>query len=153
MFSRNSTRKPLNLTKSPIFTNTPCKSTCLCNAPSILVVCTLLILEMRFGNHFAGGGQGCRGRWRLAHEMEHLGHAAQNMPPTTIVVHQTPWLGSPPPGPPVVASLPPLSPRWPVMHFQQAVAPPRPLTTGLPDSATVERQKEDRIQRLSQNFP
>ena len=26
--SRNSTRKPLNWIKSPIFTNTPCKSTC-----------------------------------------------------------------------------------------------------------------------------
>ena len=31
----NSTRKPLNLIKSPIFTNAPCKSTCLCNAPSL----------------------------------------------------------------------------------------------------------------------
>ena len=27
LFSRNSTRKPLNLTKAPIFTNTPCTST------------------------------------------------------------------------------------------------------------------------------
>ena len=27
LFSRNSTRRPLNLIKSPIFTNTPCKST------------------------------------------------------------------------------------------------------------------------------
>ena len=35
LFSRNSTRKPLNLTKSPIFTNTTCKSTCLCNASSL----------------------------------------------------------------------------------------------------------------------
>ena len=35
LFSRNSTRKPLNLIKSPIFTNAPCKSTCLYNAPSL----------------------------------------------------------------------------------------------------------------------
>ena len=32
--SRNSTRKPLNLIKSPIFTNAPCKTACLYNAPS-----------------------------------------------------------------------------------------------------------------------
>ena len=38
LFSRNSTRKPLNLTKSPIFTNTPCRSTCLYNAPSMHTV-------------------------------------------------------------------------------------------------------------------
>ena len=38
LFSRNSTRKPLNLIKSPIFTNTPCKSTCLYNAPSMHTV-------------------------------------------------------------------------------------------------------------------
>ena len=35
LFSRNSTRKPLNLIKSPIFTNAPCKTACLCNAPSM----------------------------------------------------------------------------------------------------------------------
>ena len=37
LFSRNSTRKPLNLKKTPIFTNSPkaCKSTCLYNAPSL----------------------------------------------------------------------------------------------------------------------
>ena len=35
LFSRNSTRKPINLIKSLIFTNTPCKSTCLYNAPSM----------------------------------------------------------------------------------------------------------------------
>ena len=35
LFSRNSTRKPLNLTKSPIFTNAPCKTTCLYNAPNM----------------------------------------------------------------------------------------------------------------------
>ena len=34
----NSTRKPLNLIKSRIFTNTPCKSTCLFNAPSMHTV-------------------------------------------------------------------------------------------------------------------
>ena len=38
LFSRNSTRKPLNLIKSPIFTNAPCKSTCLYNAPSMHIV-------------------------------------------------------------------------------------------------------------------
>ena len=32
--------KPLNLIKSPIFTNTPCKSTCLYNAPSMHTVDT-----------------------------------------------------------------------------------------------------------------
>ena len=35
LFSRNSTRKPLNLVKSPIFTNAPCKTACLYNAPSM----------------------------------------------------------------------------------------------------------------------
>ena len=35
LFARNSTRKPLHLIKSPIFTNTPCKSTSLHNAPSV----------------------------------------------------------------------------------------------------------------------
>ena len=35
MFSRNS-EKILNLIKSPIFTNAPCKSTCLYNAPVCL---------------------------------------------------------------------------------------------------------------------
>ena len=38
LFSRNSTRKPLNLIKSPIFTNTSCKSTSLYNAPSMHTV-------------------------------------------------------------------------------------------------------------------
>ena len=38
LFSRNSTRKPLNLLESPIFTHAPCKSTCLYNAPSIHTV-------------------------------------------------------------------------------------------------------------------
>ena len=38
LFSRKSTRKSLNLIKSPIFTNTPCKSTCLYNAPSMHTV-------------------------------------------------------------------------------------------------------------------
>ena len=38
LFSRNSTRKPLNLKRSPIFANTPCKSTCLYNAPSFHTV-------------------------------------------------------------------------------------------------------------------
>ena len=35
LLSRNSTRKPLNLIKSPIFTNTPCKPARLYNAPSM----------------------------------------------------------------------------------------------------------------------
>ena len=35
LFSRNSTRKPLNLIKSPIFTNAPCKTACLYNAASM----------------------------------------------------------------------------------------------------------------------
>ena len=35
---RNSTRKPLNLVKSRIFTNTPCKPTSLYNAPSMHTV-------------------------------------------------------------------------------------------------------------------
>ena len=34
MLSRNSTGQPLNLIKSPSFTNNPSKSTCLYNAPS-----------------------------------------------------------------------------------------------------------------------
>ena len=41
LFSRNSTRKPLNLIKSPTFTNTPCKSTLVF---AMHLVCTLLIL-------------------------------------------------------------------------------------------------------------
>ena len=40
LFSRNSTGNPLNLIKCPIFTNTPCKSTCLNNAPSLHTVDT-----------------------------------------------------------------------------------------------------------------
>ena len=35
LFSRNSTRKALNLIKSLIFTNAPCKTACLYNAPSM----------------------------------------------------------------------------------------------------------------------
>ena len=35
LFPRNSTRKPLNLIKSPISTNAPCKTACLYNAPSM----------------------------------------------------------------------------------------------------------------------
>ena len=38
LFFRNSTRKPLNLIKSPIFANAPCKTTCLYNAPSMHTV-------------------------------------------------------------------------------------------------------------------
>ena len=38
LLSRNSTRKPLNLIKSSIFTNAPCKTTCLYNAPSMHTV-------------------------------------------------------------------------------------------------------------------
>ena len=38
LLSRNSTRKPLNLIKSPSFTNAPCTSTCLYNAPSMHTV-------------------------------------------------------------------------------------------------------------------
>ena len=46
----SSTRKPLNLIKSLIFTNTPCKSTCLDNAPSMQTVDFTLSLST-FG-HF-----------------------------------------------------------------------------------------------------
>ena len=38
LFCRNYTRNPLNLIKFAIFTNTPCKSTCLDNAPSMHTV-------------------------------------------------------------------------------------------------------------------
>ena len=38
LFSRNSTRNPLNLIKSLIFTNAPCKTACLYNAPSMHTV-------------------------------------------------------------------------------------------------------------------
>ena len=38
LLSRNSTRKPWNVIKSPMFTNTPCKSICLYNAPSMHTV-------------------------------------------------------------------------------------------------------------------
>ena len=46
LFSRISTGKPLNLTKSLIDKNTPCKSACLYNAPSICTV-DLRSLEAR----------------------------------------------------------------------------------------------------------
>ena len=45
LFSRNSTRKPLNLLKSPIFTNAPCKSTCLYNAPNLHIVDTYILFS------------------------------------------------------------------------------------------------------------
>ena len=38
LFSRNSTRKPLNVIKSPIFTSAPCKTARLYNAPSMHTV-------------------------------------------------------------------------------------------------------------------
>ena len=38
LFSKNSTKPPLNLKTSPIFTNTPCKPTCLYNTPSLHIV-------------------------------------------------------------------------------------------------------------------
>ena len=38
LFSRSATRRPLNWIKSLIFTNTPCKPTCLYNAPSMHTV-------------------------------------------------------------------------------------------------------------------
>ena len=43
LFSRNSTRKPLNLIKSPIFTNAPCQTACLYNAPSMHTVDVSLV--------------------------------------------------------------------------------------------------------------
>ena len=46
LFSRNSTGKPLNLIKSPIFTNAPCKTTCLYNAPSMHTVDLWEVLHM-----------------------------------------------------------------------------------------------------------
>ena len=44
LFSRNSTRKPLHLIKSAIFTNTRGKSTCLYNAPSMHTVGCIAVL-------------------------------------------------------------------------------------------------------------
>ena len=41
LFCKNSTRKPLNFIKSPICTNAPCTSACLCNAPSVHTVDSL----------------------------------------------------------------------------------------------------------------
>ena len=38
LFCKNSTRKPLHVISSPIFTNTPCESSFLCNAPSVHTV-------------------------------------------------------------------------------------------------------------------
>ena len=38
LLSRNSTRKPFQFNKIPDFTNTPCKSTCLCDAPGMHTV-------------------------------------------------------------------------------------------------------------------
>ena len=53
--SRTSIRKPLNLIKSPIFTNTPCKRTCLYNAPSMHTVEFMLKKFMCF---FSEDGKG-----------------------------------------------------------------------------------------------
>ena len=50
LFSRNSTRKPLNLIKSPIFTNAPCKTTCLYNAPSMHTVDRIIPFESLYLN-------------------------------------------------------------------------------------------------------
>ena len=55
LFSRNSTRKPLNLIKSLIFTNTPCKSTCLYNAPSMHTVEGNLLFSQHVLNYRRGG--------------------------------------------------------------------------------------------------
>ena len=46
LFCKNSTRNPLNLIKSPIFTNAPCKSTCLYNAPSVHTVEIITAVEV-----------------------------------------------------------------------------------------------------------
>ena len=63
LFSRNSTRKPFNLIKSPILTNTPCKSTCLYHAPSMytveilwrwLIQVVLLLLAWKCTGNVAG---------------------------------------------------------------------------------------------------
>ena len=45
LFSRNSTRKPLNLIKSPDFYNAPCKTACLYNAPSMHTVDLISVLK------------------------------------------------------------------------------------------------------------
>ena len=50
LFSRNSPRKPLNLVKSPIFTNAPCKTACLYNAPSMHTVDENLRKNCEFGS-------------------------------------------------------------------------------------------------------
>ena len=70
LFSRNSTRKPfirlLNLIKSPIFTNTPCKTACLYNAPSMHTLDTLMVFSDGFfwGNLASWRGGGWKGGWR-----------------------------------------------------------------------------------------
>ena len=51
LFSRNSTRKPLNLIKSPFFLQTPCKSTCLYRAPSLHTVDVFLSKISSFSVH------------------------------------------------------------------------------------------------------
>ena len=48
LLSRNSTRKPLNLIKSPILTNAPCKTACLYNAPSMQTVETVPLFSGYF---------------------------------------------------------------------------------------------------------
>ena len=66
LFPRNSTGKPLNWIESPIFTNTPSKSTCLCNAPSMHTVDQTQTFRsgyLRVGWGFStwrGGGQRAR---------------------------------------------------------------------------------------------
>ena len=52
LFSRISTGKPLNLIKSPIFTNAPCKTACLYNAPSMHTLDTIFCLKRCLGKCF-----------------------------------------------------------------------------------------------------
>ena len=56
LFSKNSTRKPLNLIKSPIFTNAPCKTACLYNVPSMHIL-DLNLAMVHLGWNLANFGE------------------------------------------------------------------------------------------------
>ena len=89
MFSRNSTKKPLNFMQSPIFTNTSCKSACLHNAPSLHTV--------DFFSNFSGAaGISSHQNPRLSRQKSliSLGLFSREMPN---FLARTPSCGRPPP--------------------------------------------------------
>ena len=81
LFSRNPTRKPLHLLESAIFTNAPCKTTCLYNAPSMHTVefflgkINKMLPKPRFSKPIFGHSAGCQLNWTGPHCKHSLGHS------------------------------------------------------------------------------